>query len=71
MLLVVFAHSVVESKSLRHTTLHTTQNTSLASSLVLFSKGLQKMLLFLLKASFAIAILMGGSPGDVGEVLVM
>ena len=33
-----FAHSVVESKSLHHTTLHSTEGTSLASSLVLFPR---------------------------------
>ena len=56
MLSVVFAHSVVVSKSLYHTTLHSTQSTSLASSLIIFSKGPQKALLFLLKASIVIAI---------------
>ena len=34
MLQVIFAHSITLSKSLHHTTLHSTQNTSLASSLV-------------------------------------
>ena len=51
MLPVVFAHSVVVFRSLHHTTLHSTQNTSLVfySS---FSKGPQKMLLFFGKSFF-------------------
>ena len=36
MLPVVFAHSVVVSRFLHHTTLHSTQNTSLVSSVVLY-----------------------------------
>ena len=44
-----FSHSVLMS-TLYHITLHSTQSTSLASSLGLFSKGPQKMILFLLKA---------------------
>ena len=52
-----FYHSVVVSKSLHHTTPHSTQSTSLVSSLVFPPKDPQKMLLFLLKASFAITIL--------------
>ena len=56
MLPVVFAQSVIVSKSLDHKTLHSRGSTSLASSLVLF-RGPQQMLLFLLKASFAITIL--------------
>ena len=39
---VVFAHSVVVSKFLHHTTLHSTQSTSLASSLVLFPRVRRK-----------------------------
>ena len=50
MLPVVFPHSVVVYKSLHHTTLHHTNHfTSLFINS--FSKGPQKMLLFLLKAS--------------------
>ena len=56
MLPFIFAHSIIVSKSLHHTMpLHTKHLTSLFLSS--FSKDLQKMLLFLLKASFAIAIL--------------
>ena len=42
MLPVVFAHSVVVSRSLHHTTLHSTQNTSLVSSVVLFPRARRK-----------------------------
>ena len=55
MLPVLFAQSVVVSRSLHHTILYTKHVTSLFRSS--FSKGPQKMLLFLLKASFAIAVL--------------
>ena len=57
MLPVDFAHSVVVSRSLHHTTPHSTQNTSLVSSVVLLPRALRKCFFFLLKASFAIAIL--------------
>ena len=39
MLPVVFAHSVIVSRSLHHLTLHSTQNTSLVSSVVLFPRA--------------------------------
>ena len=42
MLPVVFSHSVVVSRSLHHTTLHSTQNTSLVSSVVLFPRVRRK-----------------------------
>ena len=42
MLPVVFAHSVVVPKSLHHTTLHSTQSTSLASTAVLFPRVRRK-----------------------------
>ena len=56
---VVFAHSVIVSKSLYHTTPHSAQSTSLKFSLFrsYFPKGPQKMLLLPLKASFTSAIL--------------
>ena len=43
---VVIAHSVLVSWSLHHTTLHSTQNTSLASSVVLFSRARRKFFFF-------------------------
>ena len=43
MLPVVFAHSVVASKSLYDTTLHSTQSTSQASSLVLFPRSAENV----------------------------
>ena len=42
MLPVVFAHSVVVCKYLHHTTLHSTQSTSLISSLVIFPSARRK-----------------------------
>ena len=57
MLPVVSVHCDVVSKSLHHTTLHSTQNTSLVSSVVLFPRARRKCNFFLLKASFDIAIL--------------
>ena len=42
MLPVVFAHSIIVSKSLHHTTLDSTQSTSLAFSLVLFPRVRRK-----------------------------
>ena len=51
-----FCSSHPNVKSLHHIMLHSIQSTSLACSLVLIPSP-QKMLLFLLKASFAIAIL--------------
>ena len=42
MLPVVFAHSVVVSKSLHHTTLHSTQRISLVSSVLLFPRARRK-----------------------------
>ena len=44
MIPVVFAHSVVVSRSLRHTTLHSTQNTSVVSSVVLFPRVRRKLI---------------------------
>ena len=62
MLPVVFAHSVVESKSLHHmynAIRHTKHFTSFFVSY--FSKGPQKILFFVLKASFSIALLLDSS----------
>ena len=42
MLPIVFAQSVVVSKSMHHTTIHSTQSTSLSSSLVLFPRVRRK-----------------------------
>ena len=46
MLPVVFDHSVVVSRSMHHTTLHTTQNTLLVSSVVLFPRARRKCFFF-------------------------
>ena len=46
MLSVVLAHSAVVSKSLYHTTLHSTQSTSLVSFIVLFPRARRKCFFF-------------------------
>ena len=46
MLPVVFAHSVVVSKSLHHTTLHSTHSTSLVTFVVLFPRVRRKCFFF-------------------------
>ena len=56
MLPVIFAHFVVVSKSLHHTTLHYTQSTSLASSLVLFPRVCWKCFSFLPLLSSALLL---------------
>ena len=52
MLPVVFAHSAIVSRSLHHTTLHSTQNTSLVSSVVLFTRARGKCFFFSVKGFF-------------------
>ena len=42
----IFAHSVVVSKSLNHTTLHSTQSTTLVSSVVIFPRARRKSFFF-------------------------